>query len=1177
MRTTHALSAGILFLIAGSAANAQNLDFGITDEASYQAFRGAVAKAEHVRLDYTLQARPRVVAVAAGTLVYATANPHADAAQLAAFVMQYDDELAGFTEGDPDLARNSNFLAALRRHANVVVAGQDGFDPRVGGAVLDLLDVRIPEPDGFASMQGRMVDYDYARVHAFDDAPEWANVLVLGLSGRDLEGNANADIATVLQAYLEDQGFEPVPDGVDDERFEGVEAGLAMMPATYDEYAAELEQVDQLALEDTALYQRIAACMENVRSENEALVAEIDVRMDTAPTVIEAAENMTVPEIVDEVVAEYRDDRLAVSADRALISWNALILLQADQQAAGDFATVARDFTDIQLETNDTLAKTKAGIETVSGLATFAVGIATGSPSDVIGGLTDYALGALEMADLFGAFDSPPAPEEQIFEQLVEVRQQIEDMQAQMNQRFDNIEAQLNVIYDAVATGFNAIGDQIGDLQASVDALSLDMAVVRASLDRIEDALWGVAEDVLLYDLTLLTNDILDYRDDNAVDLPYSQTNPSFVSGASDLFSWATTISKNNTFAGDNPSQLTLDNASELLTQASIGRNINDLRVFPNQLGLPALFPVRVAGAAPWTQSASAYVQLAKESPWYFAYMYGAQQGEADLDAIIEVGEELAGMMANGRSQELFDTLFAGYDAVRQDISTVEANVIDAVRVESAVPYVDPFAGLVQPDVAAGLTGQIGYIPKLSGTGDNDNDLPLPDEVASWNFFLGDPDKGWNDAAAVTAALAYGRVQTAGGDYFGPAYLWNAVPGDLVDNDIVLDFSFDLYAYVNGVGALEEIVTRRLYVEVYANGGDIVQIGTETFAENLFVEDIFFWNAMRPHFTSGENLAGTVIEEIDGNGVPMSWVVVSDELVAAPTIGHEQLAHLQQNVWQKALDEPIVETLQDELADWVALLDAYATLSLPHLFEESSVARSAFRSVPGSESMALAVDVLGHYEDNLNDIENATFIESRFGPRWIYAQDSVNIALDTEAAGHGYIDWTLAELNELRDNAFTLAIPDTYGAAGQLVVDAADGLLANDVDQAFRTILVDVAEVTQPANGSVDVEEDGSFVYTPNAGFSGTDTFTYTSFTSVTNPPDAPAIVHSEPATVAIIVGEGGCAADVNGDGVLNILDFVAFQLAFQAQDPIADCDANGVFNVLDFVCYQQEFVAGCP
>jgi hypothetical protein len=54
------------------------------------------------------------------------------------------------------------------------------------------------------------------------------------------------------------------------------------------------------------------------------------------------------------------------------------------------------------------------------------------------------------------------------------------------------------------------------------------------------------------------------------------------------------------------------------------------------------------------------------------------------------------------------------------------------------------------------------------------------------------------------------------------------------------------------------------------------------------------------------------------------------------------------------------------------------------------------------------------------------------------------------------------------------------------------------------------------------------------------------------------------------------CLADFNGDGNLNILDFVAFQIAFQAQDPNADVNDDGLFNILDFVAFQQIFVAGC-
>ncbi len=60
-------------------------------------------------------------------------------------------------------------------------------------------------------------------------------------------------------------------------------------------------------------------------------------------------------------------------------------------------------------------------------------------------------------------------------------------------------------------------------------------------------------------------------------------------------------------------------------------------------------------------------------------------------------------------------------------------------------------------------------------------------------------------------------------------------------------------------------------------------------------------------------------------------------------------------------------------------------------------------------------------------------------------------------------------------------------ANGVLSVSAAQGLLANDTGQGIY-----VSSYTQPTNGSVTVEPDGSYIYRPNAGYVGVDTFTYT-------------------------------------------------------------------------------------
>jgi hypothetical protein len=77
--------------------------------------------------------------------------------------------------------------------------------------------------------------------------------------------------------------------------------------------------------------------------------------------------------------------------------------------------------------------------------------------------------------------------------------------------------------------------------------------------------------------------------------------------------------------------------------------------------------------------------------------------------------------------------------------------------------------------------------------------------------------------------------------------------------------------------------------------------------------------------------------------------------------------------------------------------------------------------------------------------------------------------------------------------------------------------------------------------------------------------------------PDFFAIFQMWDVGVDNLVLTAGCYADFNGDGALNILDFIAFQNAFVGGDPNADCNGDGALNVLDFVCFQDVFKAGCP
>jgi hypothetical protein len=73
-----------------------------------------------------------------------------------------------------------------------------------------------------------------------------------------------------------------------------------------------------------------------------------------------------------------------------------------------------------------------------------------------------------------------------------------------------------------------------------------------------------------------------------------------------------------------------------------------------------------------------------------------------------------------------------------------------------------------------------------------------------------------------------------------------------------------------------------------------------------------------------------------------------------------------------------------------------------------------------------------------------------------------------------------------------VAVGDSYvTTAGKALSVANPGVLANDSDVDSTNLLVRVGAVTQPANGTLQIYWLGRFTYTPNPGFTGVDTFTY--------------------------------------------------------------------------------------
>jgi VCBS repeat-containing protein len=96
------------------------------------------------------------------------------------------------------------------------------------------------------------------------------------------------------------------------------------------------------------------------------------------------------------------------------------------------------------------------------------------------------------------------------------------------------------------------------------------------------------------------------------------------------------------------------------------------------------------------------------------------------------------------------------------------------------------------------------------------------------------------------------------------------------------------------------------------------------------------------------------------------------------------------------------------------------------------------------------------------------------------------------------------------NNVAPVAVNNAYSINEDtvLTVPVATGVLANDTDANANTTLT-AAVVTQPTKGTLTLNANGSFTYTPQANATGSDTFTYRASDGITQ---------SQPATVTITI-----------------------------------------------------------
>lgn len=183
---------------------------------------------------------------------------------------------------------------------------------------------------------------------------------------------------------------------------------------------------------------------------------------------------------------------------------------------------------------------------------------------------------------------------------------------------------------------------------------------------------------------------------------------------------------------------------------------------------------------------------------------------------------------------------------------------------------------------------------------------------------------------------------------------------------------------------------------------------------------------------------------------------------------------------------------------------AVVTIAVTRVNSAPVVVNDAFETNEDTQLTVAAPGVLANDSDAQGDaLTVAAVTQPTHGVLSLNSDGSFTYTPDLNFSGTDSFTYTASDgdltsvvatvnINVIATNRAPVSVDDSYTTTEDSPLSiAAPGVLSNDSDVDHDTLSVTIA--SGPSHGSVTLNADGSFVYTPAANYSGADSFTYVS------------------------------------------------------------------------------------